>query len=68
MNLEIELKRKNLIAEVESWDASWRHDGEPRMQPNRYKDDLIEHLEELPSEEVEAINDIYEYDYKGNES
>jgi len=57
-------KRQELIKEAETYDKSWNSLGEPYGAQNRYRDELIDHLEELSDEEIEAIDSLDEYDYK----
>ena len=59
-------RRQELIAEVKTWDATYRQDGEPFLKGNRFSDEMIDHLESLSDNEIEAIDDIYLYDYKGD--
>ena len=63
--ISIKDKRRELIEEVRSWGKSYRQDGEPGLKDNRYADEMIDHLELLTDEQIDAIEDIHEYDYRG---
>jgi hypothetical protein len=62
--IRIKEKRRELIEEVKSWGRSYRSDGEPGLPDNRYTDEMIDHLELLTDEQIDAIEDIHDYDYR----